>query len=466
MLKKTIIQKKPCSCACKTSALRLYPSLSKGVGETSKQDPEGKENNQNKTVTGSKPNTANNSSNYELEKNPCPRAWNVRYLCIISLIALAWLFAYSQILTFSHWLTYNFWGLENGSSLGAAVQFFLYDTVKILLLLLAMIYLIAWLRASLNLDKIRTFLAGKGRAAGYVLGAGFGAVTPFCSCSSIPFFLGFCSARIPIGVSMAFIITSSLFYEVGIVLLWGILGWKFTVVYVLVGVLAGIGGGILMDTIKAQRWLTPLVQKSMHKADAMCATDAGAETYKTPENFEHSGNSGNSGSRENLEYRENLQDMQELENAKNSSKIRLSLKERHLFAWFETSLILKKIWIWVVIGVGTGAALHGYVPENWFAQNLGSGQWWSVPAAVGLGIPLYSNVTGIVPIMQSLLAKGLPIGTTLAFCMSTVAASLPEILMLKQVMQWKMLAVFLAYLLLLFTLLGWFFNLAGSYLFY
>lgn len=399
MIKKPIIQKKPCPCACKTSSLRPIQVL---------------------------PSNSNTSST---EKRTSQANWNFRYFVAITTIAAIWVFAYLQILPLSQWISYDFLGLQENARLGAAVQFFLYDSAKILLLLVGMIYLIAWLRASLNLEKLRAFLAGKGRAAGYFIGAAFGAITPFCSCSSIPLFLGFCSARIPIGVSMAFIITSPLINEVGIVLLWGILGWKFTLVYVLAGMLAGIGGGILMDALKAQRWLTPLVQENLRTTGAI--------------------------------EDENLEQKLLIEGKKN----RLGIKQRHAFAWFETSLILKKIWIWVIIGVGAGAALHGYVPENWFSQNLGSGQWWSVPAAVALGIPLYTNVTGIVPVMQSLLAKGLPIGTTLAFCMSTVAASLPEILMLKQVMQWKILAVFIAYLLFLFTLLGWFFNLTGDYFF-
>ena len=133
--------------------------------------------------------------------------------------------------------------------------------------------------------------------------------------------------------------------------------------------------------------------------------------------------------------------------------------ERHTFAYSETSSIFRRVWLWVIVGVGLGALLHGFVPQEWFTENLGAGQWWSVPLAVAVGIPLYTNVTGIIPVMESLLLKGLPLGTTLAFCMSTVAASLPEVLMLKQVMSWKLLAVFLGMLLIIFTLVGWLFNL-------
>jgi len=143
----------------------------------------------------------------------------------------------------------------------------------------------------------------------------------------------------------------------------------------------------------------------------------------------------------------------------------IGLKERHEFAYVETKKIFVKVWKWILIGVGVGAFLHGYVPEAWFTEHLGAGEWWSVPCAVAIGIPLYSNATGIIPIMESLLLKGLPVGTTLAFCMSAVAASLPELMMLKQVMTWKLLTVFIATLLVMFTLVGWFFNVFQHVLF-
>ena len=251
------------------------------------------------------------------------------------------------------------------------------------------------------------------RGIGYLLGATFGAITPFCSCSSIPLFLGFTMARIPLGITMAFLITSPLINEIAVVLLWGLLGWKFTVVYVVVGMAAGMLGGWLLDLLRAERWLQPFLRGML-------------------------GVSGQA--------------------ARDERNTRLGLEERHRFAWDEMTGIFRRVWRWVIIGVGLGALLHGFVPQDWFAAHLGQGQWWSVPVAVLVGIPLYSNVTGVVPIMESLLLKGLPVGTTLAFCMSTVAASLPEMLMLKQVMRWQLLALFLGLLLVIFTLAGWLFN--------
>ncbi|NLZ17525.1 MAG: permease [Desulfobulbaceae bacterium] len=333
----------------------------------------------------------------------------------IVILALWWL-AYSANRHVADWISYHLFSLPQGSRLGAAIQFFFYDTVKILLLLILMVYVIGWLRASLQVERVRDYLAGKRRAIGYFFGSAFGAITPFCSCSSIPLFLGFTTARIPIGITMAFLITSPLINEIAVVLLWGLLGWKFTLVYIAVGMFAGALGGIIMDAVRAERWLQSFLLDTIQSSPVHAQID------------------------------------------KNGQIHRMGLMERHNFALAETSSIVRRVWTWVIIGVGLGAALHGFVPEDWFANNLGAGQWWSVPVAVALGIPLYTNVTGIVPVMESLLMKGLPVGTTLAFCMATVAASLPEVFMLKQVMRWQLLALFLGVLLVIFTLVGWFFN--------
>ena len=298
------------------------------------------------------------------------RAWNLRYFVLITLAAALWWLAYSVIIPASQWLTYGALGIAQGSHLGASIEFLFYDTAKILLLLVAMVYAIAWIRASLNVERVRDFLAGKKAGIGYLFGAGFGAVTPFCSCSSIPLFLGFSMARIPVGITMAFLITSPLINEIAVILLWGLLGWKFTVIYVSIGMLAGIFGGFFMDSIKAGRWLQPFLLDAIN--DAPAGQPGAATTAETPA---------------------------------------MSIRQRHIFAYDETVMIFKRVWIWVIIGVGLGAGLHGFVPDEWFTQNLGAGEWWSVPMAVLVGIPLYSNVTGIIPIMESLLLKGLPVGT-------------------------------------------------------
>ena len=322
---------------------------------------------------------------------------------------------------FADWLAYDLLTLSPSSKIGDAVHFFIEDVSKIYVLLVIMIYVIALLRASLNVERVRHYLVGKNRVVGYVLGSGFGAITPFCSCSSIPVFLGFTSAGIPVGITMSFLLTSPLINEVAVLLLMSLLGWKFTLLYIIVGMAVGIIGGAFLDAIKAERWLQSFAQKAL---------EAGR----------------------NVE----LAEQQDIE--------KLTLSERHRFAKDETLEIFGRVWKWVIIGVGLGAALHGFVPDGWIEQYLGKGQWWTVPAAVVLGIPLYSNATGVIPVMESLIQNGLPIGTTLAFCMSAVAASFPEFILLKQVMQWRLLATVFVMLLLSFTIVGWLFNGFSSFL--
>ncbi len=316
------------------------------------------------------------------------------------------------------WLVFELLGLPATSPSAAALHFFIEDTSKIFALLVVMIYLIALARASLNVERVRDYLAGKRRLVGYLAGSFFGAITPFCSCSSIPVFLGFISAGIPLGITMAFLITSPLINEIALLLLFGLLGLKFTLLYVAVGMAIGMFSGWFLDRIDAKRWLQPFAARAMQQAEQGAAASA----------------------------------------TSGQARERLTWRARHQFAKQELAEIVGRVWKWVLIGVGIGAGLHGFVPQGWIAAHLGDGQWWSVPAAVGLGIPLYSNATGIIPIMESLLRGGLPIGTTLAFCMSTVAASIPEFVMLKQVMQWRLLWLLLGLLLCSFTLIGWLFN--------
>jgi uncharacterized protein len=314
----------------------------------------------------------------------------------------------------ANWIVYGILELSPANKLAVGLHFFIEDTTKIFALLAVMIYLIALIRSSLDIQKIRAYLAGKNKIVGYFLGSFFGAITPFCSCSSIPVFLGFTSAGIPVGVSMAFLLTSPLINEVAVLLLLSLLGWEFTLLYIAVGLIVGITGGAFLDFIHAEKMLQPFAMKAY--------TNKPNATQALP------------------------------------VAVKLSISERHEFAVAELKDIFQRVWKWVFIGVGLGAALHGFVPDGWFSENLGHGEWWSVPAAVLVGIPLYSNATGVIPVMESLILKGLPIGTTLAFCMSTVAASFPEFILLKQVMQWRLLAILFLMLLVSFTIAGWIFN--------
>jgi uncharacterized membrane protein YraQ (UPF0718 family) len=318
---------------------------------------------------------------------------------------------------FADIITFRLFGLDPETRIADALHFFIEDVTKIYALVLVMIYIIAMLRAGLDTERVRGFLKGRSRFISYLMASLFGAVTPFCSCSSIPLFLGFTTAGIPLGITMAFLITSPMINEVAIALLGGLLGVKFTVIYVITGMSAGILGGWFLDLIRADRHLTDLGNQAVSLAGQ---DDLGKEHVHKPK--------------------------------------KLGLRDRHEFAILEVKTIFARIWKWVLIGVGLGAALHGFVPESFITDNLGEGQWWSVPAAVLIGIPLYSNATGIIPVAESLLLKGLPVGTTLALMMSTVAASFPEFILLKQIMKTRLLVIFFFMLLFFFTLAGWLFN--------
>jgi uncharacterized membrane protein YraQ (UPF0718 family) len=309
------------------------------------------------------------------------------------------------------WLIYSILNFDPANAWGQSLHFFVEDVTKIFVLLVIMVYLLGFLRANLDTQKVKSFLQGKNRFLGYLLAALFGAVTPFCSCSSIPLFLAFTQAGIPLGMTMAFLFTSPLINEVAVVQLGGLLGLDFTLVYIATGLVVGIAGGLIFDLLGAQRFLTPLAQSA-----------------------------------------QGVQVKTQIE------KPKLNLRGRHDFALTELRTILKRIWLWILVGVGVGALIHGWLPSEWITEHLGADQLWSVPGAVALGIPLYSNATGTIPIAEALLSKGLPVGTTLALMMSTVGASLPELVMLKKVMQTRLLALFVGFLLVFFTLAGWFYN--------
>ncbi len=326
---------------------------------------------------------------------------------------------------FADWVTFSVLKLDQGEHITHSIHFFIEDITKIFFMLAVLIYLIGVARASLNIERVRDYLSGKNRFIGYLLASLFGAITPFCSCSSIPLFLAFTAARIPIGITMAFLITSPIVNEVAVLLLGSVLGIKFTIIYVGVGVSAGIVGGIFFDLIKAEKYLTPLGSKSLDMANK-------------PAPIQSSCGCGCGCSEE--------------------SNNKTSWMQRHQFAKDEVKTIVKRIWIWVIIGISIGAIVHGFVPTEWVEANLAAGNWWTVPLASILGIPLYSNASAMIPVAESMLYKGVPVGTTLTFMMSVTGASLPEFLMLKQVMKPKLLIILFFLLLVLFTFSGWIFN--------
>ena len=301
-------------------------------------------------------------------------------------------------------------GLDPASRLGAALHFFVMDVAKIFVLLIAVIYVMGLLRAMLSPERVRAFVRDRPDWQARGLAVTLGAATPFCSCSSVPLFIGFVEAGIPLGVTFSFLIASPMINEVAAVILVGLLGWKLAVLYVVAGLVVAWFGGIAMQRFRPERWVEDYVWKIRVGEAARAEPDT-------------------------------------------------SLLGRHRYAVGEVEEIVGRIWRWVLIGIGVGALFHGFVPAGWVTEHLGGDDWSTVPVAVLVGIPLYSNATGIIPVAEAMLGKGVAVGTTLALMMSVAALSLPEMLILRKVIRWQALVLFAAVLAVAFTLVGWGFNL-------
>jgi len=315
---------------------------------------------------------------------------------------------------FADWLIYNVFNIAADSSLGEALNFFVYDTIKILVLLFVIVFLMGIINVYFPIERLKNFLHRK-KLYGleYFLASTFGAVTPFCSCSSVPLFIGFVQGGIPLGVTFSFLITSPLVNEVAIAMFLGMFGWKATTIYVVSGLILGTVGGWILGKFNLQPLLSEWVQKILDKAEA------GEADYEASQ-------------------RTFMQRLPEITRS----------------AWD----LVRGILIYVLIGIGIGAAMHGYVPENFFAEYLGSGAWWTVPLAVILAVPMYANAAGIVPVIQVFVAKGVPLGTAIAFMMATVGLSIPEGTLLKKVMSLKLIAIFFGVVTLFIILSGFLFN--------
>ncbi|MBF0142558.1 MAG: permease [Magnetococcales bacterium] len=300
-------------------------------------------------------------------------------------------------------------GLASGSALGQALHFFVEDTSKIFVLLVIVVFVMGLFRSLLSPEKVRTLIGGKSHGAGYVLAVVLGAVTPFCSCSSVPLFIGFLEGGIPVGVTMAFLITSPLVNEVAVVILGAVMGWKMTLVYVATGMGIGILGGALIDRLHLERWVEEYVWKLRLGQAALVGVDG-------------------------------------------------SWRTRVSYAWGEVRGIVGRLWLYVLLGIAIGAGLHGYVPQELFLRYAAADNPFAVPAAVLMGLPLYSNATGVIPVAEALIAKGVPMGTVIAFMMSVVGVSIPEFVMLRKVLKPKMLLFFGVYLTLSFIVIGYLLN--------
>ncbi|HFD31891.1 MAG TPA: permease [Gammaproteobacteria bacterium] len=310
--------------------------------------------------------------------------------------------------TFGNWVAFSLFSLNPDSHLGSAVQFFAMDLSKIFILLILIVYILGYVRQYLDGNRIKKYLSGKKKETGRLLAILLGSVSPFCSCSSVPLFIGFIETRIPLGIAFAFLISSPLINEVAIILLISTLGLKITLLYVGLGVSIAYIASFIIEKFSPEQWIEPYV------------------------------------------WEISLDD-----NEKNRS---MTFKERHAYSLNEVIKIIKKIWIWLIIGIAIGASFHGFIPTQWITTINEQYSILSVPLAVLIGIPLYSDIAATIPFAEAMLLKGVTLGTVLALIMSISAISLPEFLILRKVIKWKGLALFAGILGISFTFLGWFLN--------
>ncbi|MFK4766133.1 permease [Desulfobaculum sp. SPO524] len=350
----------------------------------------------------------------ELGAAPCacqsesaPQHFRLSHPLLLSLLLAGWIALYMNLPRLADVITFQFMGLAETSHFGQAVRFFIYDGPKVLMLLALVVFAVGIVRSFVTPALTRKILSGRGEFVGNGLAACLGIVTPFCSCSAVPLFIGFITTGIPLGVTLSFLIAAPMVNEIALVMLYGLFGFKVAALYLGTGLLVAIVAG----------WIIGRLRLEHHIEDWVSLATAEAEKNH------------------NLTWRQRLDMGAE------------SVRD-----------IVGKVWLYVVIGIAIGAGIHGYVPEGFMASVMGSGAWWSVPAAVIMGVPLYTNAAGIIPIVSALFAKGAALGTTLAFMMSVIALSLPEMIILRKVLKPRLIAVFVGVVASGILLVGFVFN--------
>jgi uncharacterized protein len=345
------------------------------------------------------------------ERRDVPRPERpVRAAIGVTLALVAWGALYWTVQPLSELVTSRLLRLAPESHLGRSVAFFVYEVPKVLLLLVAVVFCVGIVRSFFTPERTRAILAGKRESVGNVLASALGVVTPFCSCSAVPLFIGFVEVGIPLGVTLSFLVAAPMVNEVALVLLLGLFGWKVAALYLATGLGIAIGSGFVLGRLRLEGWVEPWVYESMRR---------GAAEYQPD---------------------------------------RLGLEGRVAKGAEAVREIVGKVWPYVVIGIAVGAGVHGYVPDGLLAGIMGKSAWWSVPAAVLIGVPMYSNAAGIVPVVQALLEKGAALGTVLAFMMSVIALSLPEMVILRKVLQPRLIATFVGVVAAGILAVGWLFN--------
>lgn len=331
--------------------------------------------------------------NYVDEKSEKKNQTALMVLAGIVAVAI-WYVLYCQLLPFSNWFSYSLLGLSAESHLGSAVQFFVYDTPKVLMLLLLVVFFVGILRSFVTVDWTRRVLAGKKESVGNVLAALLGVVTPFCSCSAVPLFIGFMTAGVPLGVTFSFLISAPMVNEIALVLLYGLLGWKVAALYFVTGISVAIVAGWVMGRMNLEKYVEDWVM-------TIRAGESGMSDQK------------------------------------------MIWRQRFEYALDSVKDIIGRVWKYVVLGIAVGAGIHGYVPAGYLATIMGDSSWWSVPLSVVIGIPMYTNAAGVIPIVEALLGKGAALGTVLAFMMSVIALSFPEMVILRKVLKPRLIAAFI-----------------------
>ncbi|MFC2151757.1 permease [Bacteroidota bacterium] len=337
-------------------------------------------------------------------------AYLKKKIIYIIILSIGWLLFYKYLAQITNFIIDNVFRLETGKHLTETLRFFIYEVPKVLLLLILIIFIVGIIRTYFSPEKTRKALKGKSLFTGNIMAALLGIVTPFCSCSAIPLFLGFVEAGIPIGITFSFLIAAPMINEVAVVLLIGLFGWKVTLIYVLTGLFVAVFSGWLIGVLKLEKYVADWV-------------------YQVKSNNQE----------------------------RDSEKI--SFEERIRSGYNTVKEIVGKIWIYIIIGIAVGAGAHGYIPENYLSTLMSSANWYSVPLAILIGVPLYSNAAGIIPIVSVLIEKGVTLGTALAFMMSVIGLSLPEIIILKKVLKMQLIAIFVGIVALGIIIVGYILNL-------
>ena len=320
-----------------------------------------------------------------------------------------WILLYMNLAPLSDYITEQIFRLSPGQHLTETIRFFIYEVPKVMLLLVLIIFLVGILRSYFSPEKTRHMLAGRSLFTGNIMASILGIVTPFCSCSAIPLFLGFVEAGVPLGVTFSFLIAAPMINEVALVLLAGLFGWKVAVIYVVTGLFIAIFAGWIIGALGLEKYVADWV-------------------YHVKSNQEE------------------------------QKEVKLPFQDRIQSGFQSVKDIVGKIWLYIIIGIAVGAAAHGYVPEDILGSILGKDKWYAVPLAIMMGIPLYSNAAGVIPIVSVLIEKGVSLGTALAFMMSVIALSLPEIIILKKVLKWQLITVFIGIVAMGIVIVGLIFN--------